>query len=386
MAVDDDLAGLLPEAPPPRPDRRVATIVEAMQRYDGEEPRQGKSVPPAVTGTTRRSWIGGPQMAIAMSIAVVAVVGLPVALNVIRETVPAAGERTPARAEEVTSAPVTTGMSAASQPVLPADRGAQPAASDAATSRLAGRAPAQEPADKATDDRTDMKAQGPASSQQAAPAAFEPAKLAGASEAESVRAENAGREEGMMAARARAPSRVAAAPVTMATEAEAEDDDGAENIVVTGSRRSAAASAAARRGDWNACTVKDPEERFDGCGRLINRNGRGEAGQAAIRVADGVKLAWHGDDRGAIAAFDEAITLRPRYAFAYLNRGLVYQNRGDETRAITEFNLAIRHAPYEASGYYHRSVVLRQQGKIRQARADEAKALQLDPRYDALIE
>lgn len=78
MAVDD--SSLLPKAPPPRPARRDAAIGAALRRFDGtKEPAAAAS--PA---SAKWAWGRRPQFGLAMSMAVVAVIGLPAALVAIR--------------------------------------------------------------------------------------------------------------------------------------------------------------------------------------------------------------------------------------------------------------------------------------------------------------
>jgi tetratricopeptide (TPR) repeat protein len=173
----------------------------------------------------------------------------------------------------------------------------------------------------------------------------------------------------------------AASPVVAA-----ESDNGAASIVVTGSRVGKAAANAARRGDWNACTVDDPDRRLDRCERQVNPKAKGDAGRAAARIADGLEKAWAGDMDAAIAAFDAAIAIRPEDAFAHLNRGLALRQRGEIEQAVAEYDAAIRYAPQEARGYYHRSVALRAMGETKRAERDEERAVSLDSRYEELVE
>lgn len=49
-----------------------------------------------------------------------------------------------------------------------------------------------------------------------------------------------------------------------------------------------------------------------------------------------------GDYDRAIADFDEAIRLDPKYAHAYENRAKAYASKGDYDRANTDRNEAIR--------------------------------------------
>jgi tetratricopeptide (TPR) repeat protein len=178
----------------------------------------------------------------------------------------------------------------------------------------------------------------------------------------------------------RARSRIAesASPVTVVSR-EADKADGASDIVVTGSL--VRANPYAARGDWNACTVIDPEQSLRGCKSVLGIGAKGPAGEAAKHLSDGLALAWRGDLDGAIAAFDQAIALKPKFAFAYLNRGLAYQRQGESARAAADLDLAIKYAPYAARGYYNRSVLRREQGNRRGADADANRAVQLDLDY-----
>jgi tetratricopeptide (TPR) repeat protein len=49
-----------------------------------------------------------------------------------------------------------------------------------------------------------------------------------------------------------------------------------------------------------------------------------------------------GDLDGAIAEYNQAISLNPKYGLAYRNRGNAKQKKGDLDGAIADFNLAIK--------------------------------------------
>lgn len=138
-----------------------------------------------------------------------------------------------------------------------------------------------------------------------------------------------------------------------------------EDVVVTGSR-----IRAAPRGDWNACTIDDPARSLRSCGATLS---------------DGLARAWQGDSDAAIAAFDTMIAREPKLGAAYLNRGLAYWRLGDLARATADLDLAVRYAP-SARSYYNRARVRRANGNIRGAQADEARALERDSDYAAVIE
>jgi len=163
-----------------------------------------------------------------------------------------------------------------------------------------------------------------------------------------------------------------------------------QGIVATGTRaapanRAQAREQAPRRGDWNACTVDDPDRNLAACRKIVRRALKGAPAQAQSDLADGLNLAWQGETGEAIAAFDRAIAAAPGSAFAYLNRGMAYRHRGDLERALADLDRAVDHAPAEARVYYNRSLVLRASGAVARARRDEQRAVELDPAYAGLV-
>jgi tetratricopeptide (TPR) repeat protein len=84
-----------------------------------------------------------------------------------------------------------------------------------------------------------------------------------------------------------------------------------------------------------------------------------------------------GDDDRAITDYNEAIRLKPDYAYAFGNRGLAYGRKGDNVRAMADYNEAIRLDPTGAINFCKRG---RLKLKINEAsgNADIAKARELD--------
>lgn len=72
----------------------------------------------------------------------------------------------------------------------------------------------------------------------------------------------------------------------------------------------------------------------------------------------------------AIIALNQAITLKPNYAQAYLLRGQVWVQRGDYNLAAKDFGLCIAHDSSLAKAFYERGLALRELGKLDQALAD----------------
>jgi tetratricopeptide (TPR) repeat protein/serine/threonine protein kinase len=80
----------------------------------------------------------------------------------------------------------------------------------------------------------------------------------------------------------------------------------------------------------------------------------------------------------ALADFNLAIQLDPKYAAAYYNRGNVYSKQGKLDQALADFNKAIELDPKDATNYLHRASFYYTQGKLDLVLADYTKAIQLD--------
>ena len=74
----------------------------------------------------------------------------------------------------------------------------------------------------------------------------------------------------------------------------------------------------------------------------------------------GTTLLRSGQQREAIAYFDEAIRLNPSFSDAYTNRGSAYGNLGQHQRAIKDYDEAIRLNPGNAAAYTNRCSTLQQ--------------------------
>jgi lipoprotein NlpI len=90
-----------------------------------------------------------------------------------------------------------------------------------------------------------------------------------------------------------------------------------------------------------------------------------------------------GDDDHAIADYDEAIRLDPKYAAAFNNRGVAHRDKGDTDRAIADYDEAIRLNPKYALAFNNRGLVYRAKGDNDRAIADYDEAIRLNPRYAA---
>ncbi len=88
-----------------------------------------------------------------------------------------------------------------------------------------------------------------------------------------------------------------------------------------------------------------------------------------------------GQHQRAIDDFNNAIRLKPNYAYAYNNRGIAYFALGQHQRAIDDFNEAIRLKPNYAGAYYNRGMAYGIKGRYQLAINDYNKAITLKPNY-----
>ena len=79
----------------------------------------------------------------------------------------------------------------------------------------------------------------------------------------------------------------------------------------------------------------------------------------------------------AIDDFNKAISLKPKDAKLYYNRGIAYDNLGKLKRAIEDFNEAIRLKPDDALSYTNRAGAYFMQGNTKLFCSDVQKACSL---------
>jgi len=358
---DDKLS--LPQPPPPAPAAREAAIAAAMRRFDaGDAVADASEVP---TSRPHRSIFRRPQIGILVAASLVAVIGAPLAWRTAtQKTKPA----TELAARDLKTFDVEEPPPAAKPPgiVFEPQGIAPPPITDADTqaSKGEGEEAAAPP----------MLAEGKMA-RQAAPDDRHELTLAQMDA-------NAGPMMAPPAAPAPPPAGMNAEAPT-AAGARADRASPVDNIVVTAAKRRGKAVPA--RGDWNICTIDDPQQSLAACNSLVNPAAKGAKGEAAAHIADGLSFAWAGDMGRAVAAFSDAIAIAPRSSIAYLNRALVYRRQGDTQRALADLNEAVRLAPGSARAYYHRSQLQRELGNEKAANADEQRMIDLDERYEVLI-
>ena len=83
----------------------------------------------------------------------------------------------------------------------------------------------------------------------------------------------------------------------------------------------------------------------------------------------------------ALADYAEAIRLKPDYAEAYNNRGILKAKLGRYDDALADYDEAIRLKPDHARPYYNRGILKAQLGRYEDTLADYAEAIRLRPDY-----
>jgi tetratricopeptide (TPR) repeat protein len=118
------------------------------------------------------------------------------------------------------------------------------------------------------------------------------------------------------------------------------------------------------------------------------------AAGAAPAVQEKELTAQQWFERGLAAAdfdeklrfFTEAIRLKPDYAGAYNNRGIVRGTKGDVDGELQDFTEAIRLKPNNAIAFHNRGIARRDKGDVDGALEDFAEAIRFKPDYaDAYI-
>jgi tetratricopeptide (TPR) repeat protein/S1-C subfamily serine protease len=97
----------------------------------------------------------------------------------------------------------------------------------------------------------------------------------------------------------------------------------------------------------------------------------------------GVAKSDLGNKQGAIADFDMAIILNPKSAGGYINRGIVKSTIGNRQAAIAEFDRAIELDPKSVDAYINRGIARSALGNKRAAIADFDLAIALNPKISA---
>jgi tetratricopeptide (TPR) repeat protein len=141
-------------------------------------------------------------------------------------------------------------------------------------------------------------------------------------------------------------------------------------------------AAAQSAEEWNCRgDTRDLDAQIEGCTRAIN--------SGKYRGKD---LAWAYTNRGsvydyqkdfdrAIADLTEAIRLDPNAVVGYQDRAASYRNRGQYTLALDDLNKALRLAPNDARTLMSRGVIYFKLNAVARALVDFDASLKIDPKF-----
>ncbi len=136
---------------------------------------------------------------------------------------------------------------------------------------------------------------------------------------------------------------------------------------------------------WTWCVNQggtfSADQRMKGCSSIIQSGRESRHNLAVAYHSRGLAYYDNGDDDRAIADYNEAIRLDPKFAQAYSSRGLAYDHKGDLGHADPDYNEAIRLDPKFAQAYFNRGNAYYQKGDDDRAIADYSEAIRLDPKY-----
>jgi len=110
-------------------------------------------------------------------------------------------------------------------------------------------------------------------------------------------------------------------------------------------------------------------------------NPEANAENAGTYNARGFAKQKKGDLDGAMADYNQAIKLNPKFAGAYNNRGNIRLGRGDLNGAMADYNQAIQLDSKYYRAYNNRGLVRFREGDLNGAIADYDQAISLNPKY-----
>ncbi len=98
-------------------------------------------------------------------------------------------------------------------------------------------------------------------------------------------------------------------------------------------------------------------------------------------VKFGIDKASHGDLDGAIAAFNEAVRIDPKYAPAYEFLGKAYSMEHKIDQAIANYDLAIQYDAKSGNAYYQRGSLKGEKADFDGAIKDFSHVIEIKPQY-----
>jgi tetratricopeptide (TPR) repeat protein len=137
--------------------------------------------------------------------------------------------------------------------------------------------------------------------------------------------------------------------------------------------------------DYDACFKQTGELAIVACTRSIASGRYDGSSLAALYNNRGIEYSGKHDYDDAIADYDLAIELDPKYVLAYNNRGMTYAAKSNYNRAIADYSQAILIDPLPKSATYinvydNRGQAYAAKGDYEHAIADYNEAIRIDPK------
>src|SRR5258708_1066046 len=107
------------------------------------------------------------------------------------------------------------------------------------------------------------------------------------------------------------------------------------------------------------------------------------AGDAPNAVEKADTALVQGNYDTAIAHFDEAIRIDPKFVRGYHGRGVAFFHKGVHDKAIASYTEALRLEPQNDVALFDRGLAHWEKGDPKQALADFKQAIQINPKNDS---
>lgn len=123
--------------------------------------------------------------------------------------------------------------------------------------------------------------------------------------------------------------------------------------------------------------LNQPKQAIAACTKIINSKKETKEDRAWAYSNRGVLYDTNGDLDRALADYNEAIRLDPKFADAYRNRGDIWLYRGAYDRAMSDLDAAIRLNPKDDGAYNSRGVAYYFKGDLNSAILEFDQAIKL---------
>ena len=131
--------------------------------------------------------------------------------------------------------------------------------------------------------------------------------------------------------------------------------------------------------DLASCTVAQGRASADACTRVMNSGRLPDEQRYIGHFNRGMGYHHAGEYVSALADFNEALKLHPRFARGYQARAFLKQDLGAFNGALADLAHVIALSPTDWFGFYYRALILRDRGDYQGAIADLDRAYRLMP-------